>query len=492
MMTPGQIKTLSEMGVLKPDQVTRLSQMPSPDASPELRNQWEAENELASDDAKRKLDYLVASRGKAAEPFTQSTRLDLIKKAQEIALNKKAAANAEAQKPQPPSEAELELAARDAGLPFDASKISTPTDLVPTESPKAANPLGSMFSAFDKEKKANTDLAKIGSDQAKAESSYLKTMYDEAQKIDDDNNDKELYRQTKLNEQMSLLNTKLNDYAKTPTLKERFANKTTGGKILAGIALFLGAAPNGGTQNTALQAMQAAVDADLEKQKVGVEGARSMYKDLLQTFGDERQADAATKLAFLNTAQIQLNQIAAKYKGETVSKNAELLNAKIDEQKQALSLSFQQASTSKLQSADDVTNYIFTNIPKELQGKALEEKASLDKIEQTNQAINRSYKELEGVGFIAGHTPKTDARTKLLSQNAVIASIVQDSASGKFSEAYIKNMIRPFQVEPSDSVSEIRIKAQRLKDFVKANSKPLSLLKGMEGKTDMGFTPYKK
>lgn len=503
MLRQDQADQLLSMGKISKDQYDRLT-VPTgvptdtelaslPETTPELRTKWDAENAVAQDkaDAIAAASHGVMSNKMGISPVAMNpdlakptSRMDIINKAKEMAMNKKLAAEGQ---PAVPSESDTEVQARDAGLPYDASKISNPNGLVPTEQQasaaagaKTVDPLTGLDNAFNQEKQANLDSAKHGKDQADAEAKYIGTMAQHAQEMEIANQEREKARQTQMDTEMGKLNESVDKFSKMPaTTGQLFASKSTGGKLLAGIALFLGSAANGSTQNSAVQAMQTAVDSDLAKQKANVDEKRGIYHEMLNKFGDERAADAAAKISYLQNAQLQLNAISSKYKGQQVADNAKMLNAKIEQQKQALHVEFQKAVGPKIASADAVTNAIYTQLPKEQREAALKEKGILDEKNNTMQAIDKTYDDLDKVGFIAGNTPKTDARTSLQAGNSFIATTIQKVAKGRLNETSLREVIRPYQVEPSDSKSERQIKRQKFKDFVTANTDPTPLLSSL-------------
>lgn len=494
-INPELAQTLLDQGHISNDlfsQITSPQEMynAAPEITPEIQDKWARDKALQ--------EAMDATKPTVNPRFEVPPMNDLqaaqFKKDREAKILK----YAESKKVTPPiavdpqiSLAQTEISKRDAGLPYDEKIISSvPRETLPegqgtadvVTNPSVSGPSSSdqLLNDFSKQEKLNLEAAKIGQAQATQESAFQKTLIDEQQRQLEENQAREQERQAKLNQHMEMLNERLNQYDKSPAnIAQSFANKTTGGKILAGIALFLGAAPNGTAQNSAVQTMQAAIDSDLAKQKAGFQGEQSIYNQMREAFGDERQADAATRLAYLNNAQLQLNQIASQYKSDLVMKNAQIANQELEKQKHVLKSQFEQATlqTQSFKNADDLTVGI-SRLPKELQGKALEEKAILDKANADEKTINSTYDELSKIGFVAGNLPKSESKARLQGLNAQIASQIQDAASGKWSDAYIKKIIEPFLVEPSDGKEEVFAKRDKLKQFLRANQKATPLLSG--------------
>lgn len=507
MLKPELAQQLLDQGLINettfgkltsPDPTQTLDYQELPETTPQMRRKWDAENVASTQKASTYIpgeETAASNMGVAPRSFAPNDQ-EVLHAAQDIQLNQSLAQ----EQGQPMIDvASIERQKRDAGLPYDVSALSTPAStgqLTSDQAPKSQSPDAetSLMQAFDKEKRANVEAAQVGQKQAVAESAYMDTMVQEQERLQKENMAREQVRQDQLQKQMSTLNEKLNTYSQTPASAQPFHGKSIGGKLLAGIALFLGAAPSSSTQNTALATMQAAVDADLAKQRVGIEGQKGIYHDMYNTFQDQRQAEIGAKIAYLDNAKLKLSQIASQYKGQQAKVNADALNAKIDEQKAVYMNEFAKTGALKSSDADEMVQGIYSKIPASLRDKALEEKATLDKVKDTETNIDKIYKESEGIGFVAGNTPKSESKARLEANNATIASIIQDSASGKLSEAYIKKIISPFTVDASDGVAEIKAKAQKLKSFVRANAKSTPLLSGFGIKTsadNLGVKPRK-
>lgn len=362
---------------------------------------------------------------------------------------------------------------------------------------------GGIMTGINQQKAANTAAGKLENEQFQKEADYQQQLFDQAEQMRDTEIAREQARQEKLDQQMSVVNDKLDQFSRSPaTIAQSFANASTGNKILAGIALFLGSAPDGQAQNLAVKTMQAAIDSDLEKQKAGIQGERGIYHDMLSTLGDERQADVASRLAYLNNAQIKLNQIATQYKGPLAQENRKIANGLLEQQKGMLNAQLHQllSTSSSVSNADELTRNIMTKIPKEHQGKAFEEKEIFDQNQRNKKVIDQMYEDTRGIGIIGGNFPKSDKKTELANINASITSQVMDASRGRFTETYIKKMVSPFLVEPSDSQSEITKKKEGLQKFLKLNQKPTQILSGFrvlpptveEQKKNLQFVSVKK
>jgi len=513
MLKLEQAQQLLDLNAITPDQYSRLtSPDPTqtldflPDTTPEQRLEWDAQNQLAQErDAQipqgmKDPGVVVAYGQPKTVPISE---LELIEKARQINLNKKAEAQLARETEMQSDPAVIQQARAAAGLSYDPSVFKQPaklsTGVDPNTPIKTKDPLAGIYSAFDKEQKANLEIAKTAEKQALAESTYMDTMVKEQERLMEENQAREAARQQKLDEQMSVLNQKLDDYDKSPaTVGQMFANKSTGGKILGAIALFLGSAPDGTAQNSALQVMQASVDADLAKQKSGIAGAKGVYNDLLATFGDQRQAEAGARLAYLNNAQLKLNQIASQYKGEMVQKNAILANAKIEQQKQALKMQFAQASGPKVASTDQTTQLIYANVPKELQGKALEESGFLEELELDKKTIKDAFQKIKATSLAGNLNPFSKSEAAEDSAKAIILpTVMKVLASRGMTNPDVMKGLKNLKPSEFDTEAQVDAKMDQIIAILESSAKPTPILtrfgaKPIPAEQTYNFTQRKK
>ena len=103
-----------------------------------------------------------------------------------------------------------------------------------------------------------------------------------------------------------------------------WANKSTGQKIMMGLGTFL--AGLGGGDNRVLQYVNKQIQNDIAAQKDQFDRqgqrAQNMYKVMLQRFGDERKAEAATEAMMIKSMQQRINAKVAGSKSATIRANA--------------------------------------------------------------------------------------------------------------------------------------------------------------------------
>lgn len=389
---------------------------------------------------------------------------------------------------------ENEMKRKEAGLPYDQKILdSVPRETlspgqgtgdVSTQPTTKAAPsaLESLYSDFGREKQANTEAAKIGQEEAEKQAAYQTTLVQKQQDLLQAEQAREVERQKQLNHQNDLLQEKLNTFQKSPAnVSQAFAQKSTGGKILAGIALFLGAAPNGTAQNSAVQTMQAAIDADLNKQKAGITGQQGIYNQLRETFGDERQAESGARIAYLQNAQLQLNQIASQYKSEQVAANTKLANITIDKQIDTLKAEFQQAALARqgIAQADQVTQGIYKMVPKDLQEKAIAEKGTLDDLEKSKKTVGDAFDKLYDSNVISANIPFTKKKAEdEAAQAAIWTNVMKFFNARAINNPEILKKAKALLPVPSDTKDQVTAKKVQLNALLENLSPETPILSG--------------
>ena len=155
-----------------------------------------------------------------------------------------------------------------------------------------------------------------------------------------------------------------------PEFKDYWADKSTGFKVLAALAIGAGihAESHGGT-NVAMKAIDNAIEKDLAQQKYAYEqqlagkksklsSLDSLYNKAVNTFQDEVAAEAYTKEILLEQTKNKLNEIAAKSGQAQAPQKAAMLNAELTRQQQ---LAYQQFDAAIKQKA-----YLATLTPNKL------------------------------------------------------------------------------------------------------------------------------
>lgn len=127
--------------------------------------------------------------------------------------------------------------------------------------------------------------------------------------------------------------------------QDYWADKSTGQKVMAGIAIALGGVGGmyaGDGRNRAIEIIDKEIDRDLNLQKLNYgqlkdkgENAKSLYGLYMQKYNNEAMASSATAAALLNASAARLEQIAAPYESAKTKLNFEMLKGQLMERSAA-------------------------------------------------------------------------------------------------------------------------------------------------------------
>lgn len=176
------------------------------------------------------------------------------------------------------------------------------------------------------------DAAAVGQKQAVEKASFMDQAAKEQQEQQAKDLENERSRQDRLSNDSLTLQNSIADLSKQKLDPNRiFKERGTAGTIIAGISLIFGGIAqgmNGGT-NTALDAMNAAIDRDIDAQKQDFQKAKditsanaTLFSHNMQMYNDERSAEAATRTMLWSTAQRQMEAMAAKYDPDLIGAGA--------------------------------------------------------------------------------------------------------------------------------------------------------------------------
>lgn len=208
---------------------------------------------------------------------------------------------------------------------------------------------------IDMQEQALRDAAKAGQAKAAETTAQYERMQVDNQNRLEANQAAETARQTKLDESFKKLQDAQADFAQQKVDPNRFwANKDTGDKVLAGIGLFLGAFSQSGS-NPAVQVITQAINRDIDAQKANIDvkgqavrNQQGIYGDMFARFKDQRAASEATRIAYLDNAQMKIQQISAKYAGPEIKAKADQAIGQLEQEKANARQQFQAAILARM------------------------------------------------------------------------------------------------------------------------------------------------
>jgi hypothetical protein len=127
----------------------------------------------------------------------------------------------------------------------------------------------------------------------------------------------------------------LNDFK----FKDYWENKSTGQKVMAGIAIALGGiggAFTGKGDNKALEIINKAIEQDVNLQKLNFdrlrqkgETSKSLYATMMSKYNNEALAQAATEAALLNLSSNRLTAIGSKYDNQMTQAKLKMMQGQL-------------------------------------------------------------------------------------------------------------------------------------------------------------------
>jgi len=112
-----------------------------------------------------------------------------------------------------------------------------------------------------------------------------------------------------------------------------WSNMSTGQKVVSAISVFLGGlGARDGRPNYALQVLNDGINKDIEAQKANAQNGNNLYTQYLRQYGDERQAEQATRLQLIATTQAQIAKLAAQNGSQQALGNAKIAIGTLQQQ----------------------------------------------------------------------------------------------------------------------------------------------------------------
>ena len=196
---------------------------------------------------------------------------------------------------------------------------------------------------FDDRVKAERAKAKVESDYAQFSANVVQKYTDDQLKEAEAVKEREIKRKADIEDRIKGYDAAVDEMLKTKINPNQFyENKGTGGKIMAALAIGLGAygAAQTGGPNMAAKIISDAIDRDIDAQKSnlqnlqqGVVAKKTAYSMVLEKVGDARAAEAVTRDMMLRDAMNQVQLTAAKSKQPAVLAQADALIAGLKEGK---------------------------------------------------------------------------------------------------------------------------------------------------------------
>lgn len=202
------------------------------------------------------------------------------------------------------------------------------------------SPYGANQSSATMKSEAIDNISNIGIQRAQEEADYMREASRQQDLMFQERQRKEIEKQDIFNQQKMRYEQAREEAANAKIDPNRFwSQKGTGEKVVAGIAVALGAIGQGLTKsnnNSALDIITSQIDRDIEAQKSEILAKRdkaaaegNMLQELRIKLGDDRAAESALRVMYLDNVEMKTKEFAARSKSKEVAANRDLLLAEI-------------------------------------------------------------------------------------------------------------------------------------------------------------------
>lgn len=241
-------------------------------------------------------------------------------------------------------ERDLILAEDRAAIEKDGIKLTSDiAQNAPSVAPQDMMPSIPIMAGMDLMQQGVAMGAQAGAAKAAETAAQMQLTQKNIAEMRKQNEAKQLDEQQKLADEQAKLNTEIERVSNLKADPSRYwANKSTGDKITAGIAMFLGAFGGINTGiNQAAQQIRSAIDRDIRLQeneiagqREGVDRKRGLFSEMKSQFRDNRLAREAATAAYINDAQIKVQEIANRYESQEIKAKATQMIGQLEVQKQ--------------------------------------------------------------------------------------------------------------------------------------------------------------
>jgi hypothetical protein len=307
--------------------------------------------------------------------------------------------------------------------------------------------------------------AAAGIKAANAESSYLNQTALKLQEQEQQRVQHEAVRQQALKEKTDKLESMISEFdSKKVDAGHFWGSRSTEQKLSIGIGMFLGAfgGPGG---NAAVQVVEDAIKRDIDIQKTDLEKGKTkigMQQNLLgqmrEQFGDERQAEAAAKLAMLQQAEMKTRAIAAQYKSPQIQAQAQEAYAKYELAKQQARLDFvKSAQTSPAFMQMDGIARKIQSMPENVRGEAWKELGDYQNHQKTLESVRNAMHDIYKYSRL-GEKISPASQQRLEAARSTLLTYTKEMFGGKSDiEFEIMHGLAPDSLKDNDDTFEDKL-----------------------------------
>ena len=350
-------------------------------------------------------------------------------------------------------------------------------DLVEVPKTKKSSPYEGIATGYDEAfksmEKGIMGEAEAGAKQAAAMTSAYTQAVGDLQKFQQDQKILQQERTNQLQTQAQKMEQSIDDYKKASVIDPNkfWANKTTGDKVMASIAIFLGGLGSG--QNQALSVIDNAITRDIEAQKQAAlgakgkfEGENNIYRNMMDQFQNETAAFTASRLAALNIAEMQLKKAESGTANLQAKARAQQAMGQLGLQKVKLQQELlQQVQFSPQAMAADEQTKSIMRLPKDMQSEAFKELGEYKGLQSIKSQLEKDYKELIDLSTLKEKvTSPFQTSSKMDLAQTKIFPAIKKIVDERMSDADARIWLEPYVPKVTDSEKTANSKLKALQD----------------------------
>lgn len=367
------------------------------------------------------------------------------------------------------------------------------------------------MASIDLQQQAVGMAAQAGASRAMEQAAQIKTMQQEVEQMNKANLEAQARENEMLQEKSAELDAEVDRVSQLKVDPNKFwADRSTGDKITLGISLFLGALGGARTGvNQAVNIIDQAINRDIEAQQAnilqqtrGVDRKRGLLSDMRLRFKDNEQARAAVKMAYLQDAQMKVNEIAARYEAPEIRAKAAQMIGQLETQKEQLKATFMQKALASMPVDGNVNAEMLTPdqrerfvpgyglaLTKDSAVKAREAVATIDSIKDNiDELLALSNK--SGSSFSPQDRAKAETITSILTGQLRLPIVGPGAVSEKELELLQRIIADPTRIMSLDANNKQRLRTLKQR-MDKQTSDQLRQF-GLQSPTEkLGFSPLK-
>lgn len=394
-----------------------------------------------------------------------------------------------------------------------AAPVQLATDITKPQEP-GTNLFGGLnlaqpYAGYDLQQQAIAQGAVAGAAKAAETAAHIRNVQKDVANMRKSDEDWRTLQQNNLAKRQSDLDQELDRVSKLSIDPNRFwANKDTADKVQIGIGLFLGAFGGAaGTGNKAAQMIERAIandvsmqEADIASQARSIDKRRGILADLRDNFKDMNQAKQAAIAAYLQDAQLKVNEIASKYEAPEVKAKAAQLIGELEIKKQEAGAKYMKDILSKQPVRPDAMPELLTEEQRDRfvpgYGLALnkEDAKAAKELVGNFSAIKDNIGQLMALSNTAGASvsPELRAKAETISSMLIGQLRVPIVGPGAVTEKELELLhsivANPTNIFSLDSNNKIRL--QTLRERMNAQEQSQLKARGLFAPTEkLGFKP---